>query len=441
MAGLSGRSRAVAVTVFALGCVLMLYRGPVRALTRDSFDSVLVYAAARAWLSGGNPYEAEPVAAAWRSGGGPSAVDPMASRTREVLVYPPTALAVLSPWAALPWAVAAPVWVVGNVALMGVVILGAAGLAGLRRGSAAWWWMMAGGVWLAPFHTCITLGQTAILVTACVVGGLVARASGRRGLAGVLMGIGAAVKPQLAGLFLVYEAGRLRGKVVVWGGVAVAVLTVIGIGRMEVGGAGAWRASWVRNVREFAAGGDGRPTADNPIRHHLVNLHYPLHELTDHRPLVTWAVFGIVGALCAVYAWVDWRARRVGREEVGSEELVSLSMVAVATLLVVYHRFYDATVLVLPLAMAVGTMAAGVGRSRWVPLVLMAPFFVNSAVALAEVVKRGVIPAGLTRTGFWDVVVMPHQVWALLALGLWLLARRARPVQRISADSRQPISA
>jgi hypothetical protein len=181
-------------------------------------------------------------------------------------------------------------------------------------------------------------------------------------------------------------------------------------------------------LREFPVHGDADPTRANHVRDQMINLHYPLHWFTDDRGLVRWAVYAVLGALCAAYLAVDWRARRAERGE-GRGEMVSLSMTAVVTLLVAYHRFYDAVVLVFPLALGV-KMALGASleerRGGWVLLGLLAPFAIPLNAALLRMKLGGAIPASVGESTLWNVVVMPHGTWALVGMAAWLVWVRAR---------------
>jgi len=435
----------MAVALLVIGVAIFSWRGPVRALgPGGSGDFVLVYSSARAWLLGGNPYLASDVSRAWESGGGPQDRDPMLTRTGEVLLYPPTALAALSPLAALPWPAAWAVWVGLSTALAGATLYGVAALAGLTRDPrlrTGLWFFLAAGVWLAPAQTCIAHGQTAVAAVALVVLGQVARMRGASAkgptwpiLAGLFMGLATAIKPQVGGLFLVYEAGRLRWRPVAAAIGIAAALTLIGVGRMESAGV-AWRESWTRNVADFAASGDGSPIAGNQIRYQLVNLHYPLHTFTDNRDAVRWTVYAIAGGLCLAYALVDLRQRRSAARAglppasgEGAGELLSLSMVAAITLMVVYHRFYDAALVVIPLGMAVSEIARGRrGIAIWVVLALVGLFIAPGAVILAEAAARGWIPLSIPDTLVWHRALLPHQAWGLLLLAITLVLLRNRP--------------
>ena len=112
--------------------------------------------------------------------------------------------------------------------------------------------------------------------------------------------------------------------------------------------------------------------------------------------------------------------RRGEREAGNDRELLELSTIAVISLLPVYHRFYDATLLVLPLCWAFVWLRRE-RASAALSLGLMLPFLIPGGTLLETMQIAGRIPRALTNHWWWEAVVMPHQVWALLFLSIVLL--------------------
>lgn len=442
----SGLVKPVLMAACVAGVALLLYRGLWRGV-HSSGDLAIIYGSARAWLVGGNPYDAAAVARAWTGAGGPPEWLPGQTTgggvDAAVFLYPPTTFPLLAPLAVLPWRAAVVAWAAVSLAMWAAAAVCVAAVAGLRRGSAAWWGVMAGAAWLAPAATSLNVGQLALVTVGLVA---VGRWSGERELSeerrhgprgavcGILEGVATALKPQVAGLFLVYDAGRLRWGRVAWGAAVIALAAVVGVGRMAAAGV-PWWPSWRENLRNFTLASNGDPTLANPIRHQIISLHEPLHAFTDNRPLVSAAVWGIVAGLSAAYFVLDLRRGRARGE--GRAELVSLSMVAVVSLMVVYHRFYDAALLIWPLGLAVQEVVRpSSSRSRaggWVLLALVAVFFVPGAVMLASAAERGLIPAALTNSALWQGAILAHEAWAIFAMAcvlVWMRASRGGAVRQ-----------
>jgi hypothetical protein len=155
-------------------------------------------------------------------------------RGAQSLVYPPAGWAVMAPFSVVGAKWLLPVWLATNVALWLVTIAGAVVVASLSWRDARSWLLV--GLGLGAAHTSLMLGQTAVLITALVVWGQALRGRGRPIAGGALMGVAAVIKPQLAALFVVYEAGRRR-PVVVSAAVAAGILAMlVGVLRPGVGG-------------------------------------------------------------------------------------------------------------------------------------------------------------------------------------------------------------
>jgi hypothetical protein len=281
----------------------------------------------------------------------------------------------------------------------------------------------AAGVWMLPAMTCIWLGQTALVVVGCVCTAMV----WPRG-AGVLLGIGGALKPQLGLLFAVYEAGRLRWKRALVSLAVIAVLTGIGAARMQAAHVD-WYGSWKRNIVAFTTTDDGDPTRKNVgLRYQVINLQYPLHNFTDNREAVRLTVYLIAVGLCGAFFAADLKRGRAGGDR---GELISRGMVAAVTLMVAYHRYYDAAILIIPLALAVRGLFDG-QRRHWITLALVLLFIAPFPVIAMEAANRGWAPSWIAHSALGENLILPCQAWGLVALAAWLVWIRHAQITRKS---------
>ena len=123
----SRRRVAVAWLILAACALVYVVRGyHDQRLTLQSMDFKTVYGSARCMLKGCDPYDSEQIATAYLHAGG-VADDMRAFRPHEP-VYLPSALAVSSPFALLPWAPAHLLWLAVST---GVFLIGAAVIASL----------------------------------------------------------------------------------------------------------------------------------------------------------------------------------------------------------------------------------------------------------------------------------------------------------------------
>jgi hypothetical protein len=433
-------ARAVLSVVLLLGAVWFAWRGPLRGAGGGNFDFALIYSSARAWLLGLDPYSMETAQRVFFDAGGPKILEPM-TRPESSLVYLPATFVVLAPFAALPWAAANWAWTLANLALLGASLLMVGKLA--RLGVTGTMAMSASLLWLAPAATGMYVGQMAHVVLFLLVSGeLIRRRSLERGdrrwvwAAGALTGLAAIIKPQLGLLFLVYHAGRLRWRCLAAGAMAMAALLALGAIRLEIAGV-PWWETWVRHVGEFGTTGDANAAVENTFRYQMVNLAYPIRTFVHDRGQAAVVVYGILGLLSLAYFITDLRNGRERGE--GRGELLSLSMTTCVTLLIAYHRTYDAVILAFPLAMAWRGFLSGrhdtepPAQRSWprrpeylLVLILMVPFFAPGAGMLTRAEQQGLIPKEIAGTLLWQGIIVPHATWALVAACVWLIYLRAK---------------
>jgi hypothetical protein len=118
------------------------------------------------------------------------------------------------------------------------------------------------------------------------------------------------------------------------------------------------------------------------------------------------------------------------------DELLALSSVAVLTLLVTYHRYYDAVLLVLPLVWGFSAIGSA-RRVQAVTVVLLCAVFILPVPSnLFDLQQAGALPAWVVQHPLWESFVLTHQVWALILMALTLLwaAARIRLEQRRSSS-------
>lgn len=155
-------------------------------------------------------------------------------------VYPPSALPVLAPFAALPFYWAYVVWTV----LGAILVAGATAAAAQRQRLLA-----AALVLLSPPGSlALIVGQSTLLVAGCLTLG-VTELSRRPWLAGALFGLAAAVKPQAAVLVPVALVAARAWKAL---GASILVGGVLGLASLVMVGWQPWLA-WLESLPRFAA--------------------------------------------------------------------------------------------------------------------------------------------------------------------------------------------
>jgi hypothetical protein len=400
-------------------CLILLFgtlaeflaRGPLRAVSVSS-DFAVPYLAARAWRNGGNPYDHEALDQIWQEAGGEQGKKPVKTTTPSV--YPPTTLILLAPLTFWSWKAARYGVLIINTAFIILVIRLLLSIArfGERDWRAILFWAIALG--FAPLHTGIALGNLAVPSVSLALLAVWAGLTKKDSIAGLLLALALSLKPQIGGIVWLGYVLQRRWRICAIAAAASLMLALIAIGRLELGQVD-WVNSWASNYHVFVAEGRSNdPTASNVSRHHLLNLQWLLHTFLEQRWLVNLLVLGFVGSQFAIL-WAT-NNKRDEREN----DLLFFSSLIVLGLLASYHRFYDATLLILPLLWSLIAWSGLQKKAARLSLLLISPFLVPGAVILKELIGSGYLPRDWESSWWWNSLVMPHQVWLLAGLSICL---------------------
>jgi hypothetical protein len=342
-------------------------------------------------------------------------------------LYAPATFVVLAPFALLSWQAARAAFLLVSLVLFVWHLKPILRLGALSLRDTEGVWMLGGVLALAPYHTGIALGQVAIPCVALLVLGIDAIQHDHDWRGGALLALATLVKPQLAAPFILYFFLRHRPRAA---GIALGICAaamIVGVAWLSLHQV-PWLAGWMAATRDISASG---------LEHDPAGPFSP--QMLELRPLIV-ALTGIrsVGALglalasaggVVVYVW--------GRSLSERRDLLLLSAVAVLTLLAVYHRFYDAAILCLPLAWSASTYAheASLRRVAIGAAACCAVFFVPGAWMLQRLVNAGTISTQTAQSFWWNVIVIRHQNWALVALLVCLMIA-IRRYRRLESDGK-----
>jgi hypothetical protein len=400
-------------------CVILLFgtlaefiaRGPLRAVSMSS-DFAIPYLAARAWRIGGNPYDHDALDRLWPEAGGEQRNKPVKKVT--LSVYPPTTFILLAPLTFLSWPAARYSLLIINITLTFLALKLLLSTAQFDPGEwrAILFWAIAVG--LAPLHTGIALGNLVVPSAAFTLLAVWAALTKRDSLAGLLLAFAICLKPQIGGIVWLGYALQRRGRICLFAAAISLMVAVFAIGRLELSQAD-WMNSWISNYHESVSdGGTNNPTASNISRHHLLNLQWLLHTFLGQTWLVNLMVFGFVGSQLALLWTVN------SKRGSSQSHILFFSALIVLGLLASYHRFYDATLLILPLLWSLIEWSGLHRKEARLTLLLIIPFLVPGAVILKELIGIDYLPCNWELYWWWDNIVMPHQVWSLAGLSLCL---------------------
>jgi hypothetical protein len=395
------------------------------------------------WLRGENPYDNVRLWDTWIASRGAFETD----HEFWTALNAPGAYAALAPLAALPAGVAGLAWLAISAASIAAILAAALSLARIPPRSLAAGLVVALALASAPVQTILTVGQLSLPVIAlCFVAMRLARdgsdgsdGSDRRdGLAGVALGIALAVKPQLATPLVLYFLLLSRWRVLLPAAIVACAMTLVAVAPMQWRGI-PWWADWSRNVAlSTAPGGPNDPTSTGPWRGQMIDLRTWLFTLTGRREIVVPLAAVASLLLVSAYAAVVLRARRSGWQHHRDADVLPLAALMALGLLPVYHKSYDAVVLVLALAWAVRALRDP--RRRGVAVITLASL---SALLIPFdliplLMRRTRALDGVSQTLLWRAVIYPHHALAALVTALSVLYAlwRSAPVAR---GAREPI--
>jgi hypothetical protein len=227
------------------------------------------------------------------------------------------------------------------------------------------------------------------------------------------------LKPQVGLCFLIFFLVQRRWKPVMACSGMSAAIFLLAVVRLAAAGAPWWNSYLNVSHSVFARGGINDFTPANPIWFQMLNLQvafFPLLPRAAAANILAVSVglgFAVLWLLCALKRSRD------------SDHLLTLSALAVISLLPVYHRFYDAALLVFPAAWAV--MGGRLPRkAAWSSLGLAALFLTPGGVLISRVAERTHVSAAFVTSWWWRSFIVAHQVWALFLLAIVLLIAMRR---------------
>jgi Glycosyltransferase family 87 len=400
-------------------------RGIKRALS-DTRDFAVVYTSTRAFAVGKNPYDESDLRATWLQAthNKPDDTNPL-----DLALYPPTTYLLLSPLAVMDWTRVRLAWLLIN--LSGVAVLGITLTRYAPWKLSPWKTACATAFILAfgPIHTAIAKGQMTVVVTAILALAIIAEARNAVVIAAALIGVAGSLKPQIAvPVVLLYLLQRRWKAIAVVAAVSAGLLCIAGL-RLYWAGV-SWVASLVHNVSLAAQpGGVYDPSPTNPLAFQLVNGSALLHRLTSNQAAVTIAL-ATIGVFVCFFLW----KRGVSCFDLLADP-TAFATACVLGLVLIAHRYYDASVLVFVFVWALsakGTAPATEPARRRIP----AWIAIVGCLVMAFPIPALLMSSGHSRPPFaipqalWDAGVIQQHSWVLLIVLFALTAALTDPSAR-----------
>ena len=429
-------ARRDGLLLLLLGSIVFLLLGGAleRSVPSQSVDFRVVYYPARCLLQHQDPYDPAQVMRLYRAEGGDAPSD--SDKIRHMVsgyVYLPNAFTFTVPFALLPWGPAHILWqaiIVASYLLASYLVWNLTGQ----------WAPLAGGALI-----CFLLVNSELLLVTTNAAGIVLSLCAiaawcflrdRCVPAGVLcLAIGLVVKPQDAGLVWLYFllAGGVQRKRALHTLLLTAALSLPAV--LWVSHADPhWTEEWHTNMATAEArGGTSDPGPASEASHGLamvISLQSAISVFWDDPHIYNPASYLICAPLLLLWAFITLRTPATP-----ARAWLALASIAALTMLPVYHRQYDAKLLLLTVPACAMLWMEG-GLIGWLALLVNVAGFVLTGdltwAILLGIINR--LPPPTTELS-WHIVVAMQTFPApliLLTMGifyLWVYARKNQKYQ------------
>jgi hypothetical protein len=352
-------------------------------LLSHSADFRIYYAAARVWLSRGDPYRLDLL----------QQVDPTVSILG--YVYPLWALLFVAPLTFFPLTQAAGIWLVLNIeALLAVVLLLGHSL---HIGERWRLWLIVVGLLGLPGLFVLIQGQISFLLLLVLVTAYLCVQARKAAWAGFLLAL-SLLKPQLvwlpvAVLFLIAFRQGQHKRLAGWFGLALGAL--LGLSWLTDS---SWLSTWIGALQRDSAIGD-------PGEQHVTDNMGTVFALAHHLPVTPLAVLLVIVVWLGAALLLLWRFRRVG----DAFELFALGC-ALVGILSPWMWIYDGVIWLVPAAWLVRrapSMKSGGLALAWygvLPYAVRLFYFIflsHLQGTSFNKVEDILVPAGLTLLLVW----------------------------------------
>jgi hypothetical protein len=353
---------------------------------------------------------------------------------------PPTALPLFALFAALPQSLGLALWTVGNAAACLALVpwsqhaLRVQETGGNPRGQVAWALPPAALAGLSAAllisdasYLNLLLGQLSILAAVLLVAALAAQGRGRQICAGVCLALATIKVATVLPFLLLFLRKTDRWTWVAFGAAVLGLCLLSGPPSQLP----TRTATLVERIQQLAAPGQVNDySIEGPRHENILGFDHALYRLglRDRR------VISVVQylTLLALGAWVACQVVVPGR----LPRAAACSLVALHSVVFLYHRNYDAVILALPLVYSAGQARAARGAARWLFVACAAAILLVLYLDLA--VLREVCSWSVAH-GAWgrvvQAVVLPYGTYAVV-IAMICLVWGARKGQAVTSGGR-----
>jgi hypothetical protein len=419
-----------------IGCTAFLLLGAAWYIFPGSMqDFRTAYSSARCLLDGCDPYNPAEVLRDYRAD--PGAHPKSSSPDLFVIshnVYPASEFAVSMPFAALPLDVAIVLWD-GLIAACVILASFLMWTEGARSAPVAFGWLLF--FFLVNSSTLLGCGNPACLAVSLCIIAVYCLLNERFAAAGIVcLALSLCLKPQDAGLiwlYLLLAGGVLRRRALQTLAVtaAITIPAVLWVAHVSPH----WMSEMAANLHMFSHHGGindpGPASAGGRGFYMITDLQTVFSFYWDNALFYNLASFAVCAPLLVL-----WAIRAVHARATREANWLGVAAISALSMLPVYHRLYDAKLILLTIPACALLMAEGGRMRRWAILITAGAFVLNGEFVWIAMIACLTTHSAVASMPSFVLLVFPVPL-SLLALGsyyLWVYAQRAKVTasQRVS---------
>ncbi len=312
-------------------------------------DLIPVYTGARCLMQGCNPYDTAQLDSQYLQSGGP--MERMPQWRNIPPLYPPSTLLVLAPLTLLEYPAARLFWVILSGALFVASVWLIWSMSPKRH---RWVFTALGSIFPIGATRVLAAGQPAgFAISLLVIGAILFLKNRYIPLATVLLMLSVAIKPHLSGpIVLYFVITKIHWRYAIAALSGALGLLLIGMSILTLRPASAhWTGDLAANIAAAAApGGVNDPRPGGALN--LANLQGLTSVLFANDAVFNFVAYAI---FLVLLAW--WLTAVVKTTPQSTDHFIALGALATLSLLPVYHRLYDAGILVLAIPAIAGVLS------------------------------------------------------------------------------------
>jgi hypothetical protein len=392
------------ILFFLLAVALFVVRGPVRSVN-NSADLTGPYLQSFAWRNGCNPYQSAKILV--------EKFFPNANNGKGFNggIYPPTTSLLMMPITYFHWNTAKKIWMIWTIFIFVITMyfLGKQLLIKFNNYKRLKFSLL---VLLAfsPFHTGIALGQVSIVVICFMILSFLFYLKSWITLSAFLLAISVGLKPQLALFLVIFYILKKKYRILAIFCVMYASIIVFSeiypliIDGNQIGSS--WTMWLGRVFAGYGVTGGERFLYTDIDKFSTINIHVLISQFFYNSFLVKIISFITYFLMILVFIYIFLKNKEC-------DDFVVFSVLSMLMLLPVYHRFYDASILIVPLMwsiLKVKKIKNDINLSLLAFLLLV--FSVPGGTILILLTPH--LPQIIKNSAIWNFIILPHQVWILL---------------------------